>query len=71
MTFGTRRAPSQQADTNNDAYILTTILLAVALFFAGVTSSFQSAPARALLLILALGTVAIAASRLAELPVIR
>ena len=61
---------SQQADATNDAYVLTTILLAVALFFAGVTSSFQWAPARVLLVILALGTVAIAASRLAELPVI-
>jgi hypothetical protein len=61
---------SQQADANNDAYVLTTILLAVAMFFAGVTSSFHWAPARVLLLILALGAVAIAGSRLAELPVI-
>ena len=49
---------------------MTTILLAVALFFAGVTSSFQYAPARVFLIILALGTIAIAASRLADLPVI-
>jgi hypothetical protein len=40
------------------------------LFFAGVTSSFRYTPARAFLLILALGTVAVAASRLADLPIV-
>ena len=60
---------SQQAAANANAYVITTILLAVALFFAGVTSSFQYTPARAFLLILALGTVAVAAARLADLPV--
>lgn len=61
---------SQAAGTTADAYVVTTILLAVALFFAGVTSSFQYAPARVFLLILALGTIAVSASRLADLPVI-
>jgi len=60
---------SQAAGTTADDYVLTTILLAVALFFAGVTSSFRYRPARALLIILALGTIAVAASRLADLPV--
>jgi hypothetical protein len=60
---------SQQAGANANAYVITTILLAVALFFAGVTSSFQYTPARAFLLILALGTVAVAATRLADLPI--
>ena len=49
--------------------MITTILLAVALFFAGITSSFQYTPARALLLNLALGALAVAATRLADLPI--
>jgi hypothetical protein len=61
---------SQAAGETANAYVVTTILLAVALFFAGVTSSFKYVPARVFLLILALGTVAVAASRLADLPVI-
>lgn len=61
---------SQAAGDTANGYVVTTILLAVALFFAGVTSSFQYAPARVFLIILALGTIAIAASRLADLPVI-
>ena len=60
---------SQQAEATAGAYVITTILLAVALFFAGVTSSFRYTPARAFLLILALGTVAVAAARLADLPI--
>ena len=60
---------SQQAGENANAYVITTILLAVALFFAGITSSFRYTPARAFLLILALGTLAFAATRLADLPI--
>jgi hypothetical protein len=58
----------QQAADNASGYIATTILLAVALFFAGVTASFRYRPARIFLLVATLGTVAIAASRLADLP---
>ncbi len=61
---------SQEAASIGDQYVVTTILLAVALFFAGVTSSFRYRPAQAFLLILAIGTVAVAASRLAELPLL-
>lgn len=61
-------AASQQAGQSADAYVATTILLAAALFFAGVTSSFRYRPARVLLLLAAIGTVAVAASRLAGLP---
>ena len=61
---------SQEAGNTGDQYVVTTILLAVALFFAGVTSSFRYRPAQAFLLILAVGTVAVAASRLADLPVL-
>jgi hypothetical protein len=57
------------AATAND-YVVTTILLAVALFFAGVTSSFKYYPARALMVVLAVATVATAAVRLADLRVI-
>ncbi|HEY5116608.1 MAG TPA: hypothetical protein VIJ00_13885 [Nakamurella sp.] len=61
---------SQAAGVTGDAYVVTTILLAVGLFFAGVTSSFRYRPAQIMMLILAVGTVAVAASRLAELPVL-
>ena len=61
---------SQQAGEVADGYVGTTILLAVALFFAGVTSSFLYRPARMLLLIAATGTVAIAAARIADLPIL-
>jgi hypothetical protein len=62
-------AASQEASENADQYVITTILLAVALFFAGVTSSFRYKPARVLLVILAIGTIAVAATRLADLPI--
>ena len=61
---------SQESDEFAEAYVGTTILLAVALFFAGVTSSFKSRLARILLLIAATGSVAVAASRIATLPII-
>jgi hypothetical protein len=60
---------SQQASETSDEYVITTILLAIALFFAGVTSSFRYQPARVLLVLLAVGTVAVAAVRLADLPI--
>jgi hypothetical protein len=47
--------------------VITTILLA-APFFAGITSFSRYTPARAFLLILALGTP-VAATRLADLPI--
>jgi hypothetical protein len=59
----------QQAGKTANAYVMNTILLAVALFFAGVTSSFRYRPARVLLIVLALVTLAFAASRLADLPI--
>ena len=62
-------AQSQQAGATADEYVITTILLAVALFFAGVTSSFRYQPARVFPLVLALGAVAVAATRLADLPI--
>jgi len=60
---------SQEAGEVAESYVGTTILLAVALFFAGVTSSFKARFARILLLIAATGAVAVAASRIATLPI--
>ena len=61
---------SQEASEAADAYVGTTILLAIALFFAGVESSFRFRLARLLLLISATGAVAVAAARIVDLPVI-
>ena len=60
---------SQEAGDTASAYVSVTILLAVTLFFAGVTTQFKYRPARALLLAAALATLAVAASQLADLPV--
>ena len=61
---------SQEAGTTASAYVSVTILLAVALFFAGVVSSFRYRAARILLLAASLATLGVAASRLASLPVL-
>ena len=60
---------SQKAGEVAQAYVGTTILLAIALFFAGVFSSFKSRFARILLLIAATGSVAVAAARIVDLPI--
>jgi hypothetical protein len=60
---------AQQAADTSQAYTLDTIVLAVALFFAGVTASFRYRPARVLLIVLSLLTLAFAATRLADLPI--
>jgi len=62
-------ADAQVAGDYAQQYVLNTIVLAVALFFAGVTSSFRYKPARVMLIVLALGTLAFAASRVADLPI--
>jgi hypothetical protein len=58
------------ASDHADAFVLTALLLAVSLFFAGVTSSFRVTAARLLLMIGAVVTLAIAAGRIADLPII-
>jgi hypothetical protein len=58
----------QAGDTAHD-YVINTILLAVALFFSGVLSSFRYRPARLLLVVAAIATVAVAAANLADLPI--
>jgi hypothetical protein len=60
---------AQQAADTSQVYTLDTIVLAVALFFAGVTASFRYRPARVLLIVLSLLTLAFAATRLADLPI--
>jgi hypothetical protein len=58
-----------QAGRNGDAFVLTTLLFAVALFFAGVTSSFRYRSVRIILLIGAVAAIAFAAARLVTVPV--
>jgi len=58
----------QAGETAHD-YVINTILLAVALFFSGVLSSFRYRPARLLLVLAAIATVSVAAVNLADLPV--
>ena len=63
-------AASDVAGSNSDAFVLTAIFLAVALFFAGVTGSFRYAPVRYLLLAAAAITLAFSAVRLVDLPLL-
>lgn len=60
---------SQVAGRTSDAYVLTTIFFAIALFFSGVTSSFRSRSIRIVLLMGASLTIAFALARLTDLPV--
>ncbi|HEY3486419.1 MAG TPA: hypothetical protein VGK49_13600, partial [Ilumatobacteraceae bacterium] len=60
---------SQVAGANADDYVVLTLVLASALFFAGVTSSFRMRALRILLLTLSGVAVAGVAARLADLPI--
>ena len=60
---------SKEAGENGDDYVLLTLLLAAALFFAGVTTSFKMEMARLILLALAGALLAYCLSRIATLPV--
>ena len=59
----------EDADRLGDLYTLSTVLLAVSLFFAGVTASFRSSTLRVILLAACLITILISAARLAGLPI--
>ena len=61
---------SAEAGRNGDEYVLVTVLLATALFFAGVTTSFRMRTARLMLLAASALAVAYSAAQLAELPVV-
>jgi len=60
---------SQEASEIGDDYVLTTLLLASALFFAGVTTSFRMRIPRLLLLVCAALTIAYATARVVTLDV--
>ena len=60
---------SGEAGDHADAYVLTTLLLAAALFFSGLTTSFRVRLARVMLLGAASLTIAYTAGRLIDLPV--
>ena len=66
---GSITVESGEAGDHANAYVLTTLLLAVALFFSGLTTSFRVRLARVFLLAGASLTIAYAASRLIELPI--
>jgi hypothetical protein len=60
---------AKDAGKNGDDYVLTTLLLAAALFFAGVTTSFKMQLARLVLLMFAAVLIAYCLSRITTLPV--
>jgi hypothetical protein len=60
---------AKDAGKNGDDYVLVTVLLASALFFAGVTTSFKMQAARLMLIGLAAVLIAYCLSRIATLPV--
>jgi hypothetical protein len=61
---------SNEASDTADDYLLMTLLTATALFFAGVTTSFASRPARLALLAIAATILTFTAARLIDLPVV-
>ena len=61
---------SNEASDNADEYLLMTLFTATALFFAGVTTSFVSRPARLALLAIAATVLTFTAARLIDLPVV-
>jgi hypothetical protein len=60
---------ADEASANASDFVQTTIFLASALFFAGITSNFRSRPVRLLLLFTASVVFAIGAARIADLPI--
>jgi hypothetical protein len=68
-TAEARDVESSEAGDTADEYVLMTLLLATALFFAGVTTSFKVPAARLILLTLAALAIAYSLSRIATLAV--
>jgi len=68
-TAAAATAVSEDANENGDAYTLTTLLMASALFLTGITTSFRTNMVRIILLGLAALTLSYAAARLLTLPV--
>jgi hypothetical protein len=62
-------ARAADAGSNAEAYLLITLFMASALFFAGVVSSFASRGPRVVLLTMSMVTLAVGAARIVDLPV--
>jgi hypothetical protein len=62
-------ARAADAGTNAEAYLLTTLFMASALFFAGVVSSFESRGPKIVLLTMSMVMLAAGAARIVELPI--
>ncbi len=62
-------ARAEKASENSDEYVLTALIMASALFFSGVTTSFRVTGVRIALLATATLVIAIAAARIVDLPV--
>lgn len=62
-------ARAAEAGSNAEAYLLTTLFMASALFFAGVVSSFESRGQRIALLTMSMVMLAAGAARIVELPI--
>ena len=60
---------AESAGRIGDFYVLSTVILAVALFFAGVTGTFRSPTLRLVMLAICVLTIAVSLGRLADLPV--
>jgi hypothetical protein len=67
-TAAAKTFEADEASENTDGYVLTTLLLATALFFAGVTGSFRLRMLRFGLLSVSVVVIAVAAARLVDLP---
>jgi hypothetical protein len=60
---------ADEAGSTGDSYLLTTLFMASALFFAGVVSSFKSRSPKVVLLMGGVLLLAVGAARIADLPV--
>jgi hypothetical protein len=62
-------ARAAEAGSNAEAYLLTTLFMASALFFAGVVSSFDSRGPKIVLLAMSMVMLAAGAARIVDLPI--
>lgn len=62
-------ARAADAGSNAEAYLMTTLFMASALFFAGVVSSFESRGPKIVLLTMSMVMLAAGAARIVELPI--
>ena len=62
-------AKAEVASSNSDDYVLAALIMASALFFSGVTTSFRTTGVRVALLATATLVIAVAAARIVDLPI--